>query len=139
MRLSFALLPEELASVRQERLSHDLEWFGLFLHDAFPGLLVENASEVSLGKVAELSVCSSPAATADVSVFADSAVSFEVLAFSDYVEDLVSVPDVKEVIAQHIARGCSRDIRRRVSWCADRSQRNDDGSNLSLKSSGCDQ
>jgi hypothetical protein len=79
-----------------------LEWFGPFLDEAFPSLLVKDASGVSLGKVAEVPVRSSPAAAADVPVFADPAVSFEVLSISDYVEDWVIVPDVKEVITEYV-------------------------------------
>jgi hypothetical protein len=71
-----------------------LERFGPFLDEVFQGLLVKEASGVSLGKVAEVPVASSPAPAADVSVFADPAVSFEVLSISDYVEDWVIVPDV---------------------------------------------
>jgi hypothetical protein len=70
-----------------------LSQFDLLTDDRFPSLLIEDASGIRFGEIAEVSVSTGSAAAAYVSVLADPAVSSEVLAPTDGFQHGVVVPD----------------------------------------------
>jgi hypothetical protein len=71
--------------------------------DGLPDLLVKDASRIGFGQVPKVSEGTRPAAAADASMFADSAVSFEVLSLADRLQDWVIVPNVKQIIVENVA------------------------------------
>jgi hypothetical protein len=74
------------------------------LNDAFPSLLVKDASRISLGEVAEVSVCSSPTPTADVPILADSTVAFEIVPIPDGLEHWMVMPNIQEIVSDYVAQ-----------------------------------
>ena len=84
-------------------LSFDLHRLDHWFPDGLPDLLVKDASRIGFGQVSEISVGPSPAAAADVSMLAGSAVSFEVLSVADRLQDWMIVPNVKEIIMENVA------------------------------------
>ena len=72
----------------------DFKRWGLSWDNGFPSALVEDAPGIGLGEVTEVAVRAGSAPAADLSVFADAAVSFELFTIPDRLEDRVIMPDV---------------------------------------------